>query len=111
MDWLIKFGWIVFLAAVAASFYIILALRPLLQRYALAQPNIRSSHKIATPQGGGFAVIAATVIVIVGTSALFSGIGNHSLWLVLAATLFIAIVGDFEHVLTANRRRANSESS
>ena len=100
VDWLIKFGWIVFLAAIAASFCIILALRPLLQSHAIAQPNARSSHKIPTPQGGGFAVIAATVIVIVGTSALFSGIANHSLWLVLAATLFIAIVGAFDDVLT-----------
>jgi UDP-N-acetylmuramyl pentapeptide phosphotransferase/UDP-N-acetylglucosamine-1-phosphate transferase len=38
-------------------------------------------------------VIAATLIVVAGTSALFNGIGNHSLWLILAATLFIAVVG------------------
>jgi UDP-N-acetylmuramyl pentapeptide phosphotransferase/UDP-N-acetylglucosamine-1-phosphate transferase len=100
VDWLIKFGWIIFLAGVAASFYIILALRPLLQRHALAQPNARSSHKVPTPQGGGFAVIAATLIVTAGTSALFSGIGNQSLWLVLAATLFIAVVGAIDDFRT-----------
>ncbi|MBR1174144.1 glycosyl transferase [Bradyrhizobium sp. KB893862 SZCCT0404] len=36
---------------------------PLLQRYALARPNARSSHRIPTPQGGGIAVIAATLLV------------------------------------------------
>jgi UDP-N-acetylmuramyl pentapeptide phosphotransferase/UDP-N-acetylglucosamine-1-phosphate transferase len=36
---------------------------PLLQRYALARPNARSSHKIPTPQGGGIAVVAATLLV------------------------------------------------
>ncbi|TFV80789.1 glycosyltransferase family 4 protein [Bradyrhizobium frederickii] len=36
---------------------------PLLQRYALARPNARSSHKIPTPQGAGIAVIAATLLV------------------------------------------------
>lgn len=36
---------------------------PLLQRYALARPNARSSHKIPTPQGAGIAVVAATLLV------------------------------------------------
>ena len=39
---------------------------PWLQRYALAQPNARSSHKIPTPQGGGIAVVAATMAVACG---------------------------------------------
>jgi UDP-N-acetylmuramyl pentapeptide phosphotransferase/UDP-N-acetylglucosamine-1-phosphate transferase len=100
MDWLIKFGWIVFLSTIAASFYIILVLRPLLQRHAIAQPNARSSHNEPTPQGGGLAVIAATLIVVAGCSALFSGVGSHSLWLVLAATLFIAVVGAIDDFRT-----------
>jgi UDP-N-acetylmuramyl pentapeptide phosphotransferase/UDP-N-acetylglucosamine-1-phosphate transferase len=40
---------------------LILALRPLLVRYALAPPNARSSHKEPTPQGGGIAVVAAAL--------------------------------------------------
>src|SRR5258708_9270449 len=39
---------------------LIVLLRPLLARYALARPNARSSHVTPTPQGGGIAVIAAT---------------------------------------------------
>jgi UDP-N-acetylmuramyl pentapeptide phosphotransferase/UDP-N-acetylglucosamine-1-phosphate transferase len=52
-----------FLAA-AISFGLLLCLRPLLAHYALAKPNARSSHKMPTPQGGGIAVIAATMIVL-----------------------------------------------
>src|SRR5271170_5310791 len=54
-------------AALIATLLII-ALRPLLERYALARPNARSSHKIPTPQGGGIAVIASTMAVTCGAS-------------------------------------------
>ena len=48
-------------AAVSAGFcaLLIVALHPLLVRYAMARPNARSSHRIPTPQGGGLAVGAA----------------------------------------------------
>jgi UDP-N-acetylmuramyl pentapeptide phosphotransferase/UDP-N-acetylglucosamine-1-phosphate transferase len=66
------------------------AIRPLLQRYALARPNARSSHRIPTPQGGGIAVIAATL------SAAAAGASSMDFtvpaW-VFGATLFIALVG------------------
>jgi hypothetical protein len=42
---------------------LIAALLPFLARHALAKPNPRSSHVKPTPQGGGAAVIAATMIV------------------------------------------------
>ena len=45
------------------SFLLILVLKPLLIRYALARPNARSSHKVPTPQGGGIAVVGATLVV------------------------------------------------
>lgn len=47
-----------------------MALWPLLRQYALAQPNARSSHIVPTPQGGGAAVITATLIVTTGSQAL-----------------------------------------
>jgi UDP-N-acetylmuramyl pentapeptide phosphotransferase/UDP-N-acetylglucosamine-1-phosphate transferase len=43
------------------SVALILALSPWLKAYALARPNARSSHREPTPQGGGAAVIAATL--------------------------------------------------
>jgi UDP-N-acetylmuramyl pentapeptide phosphotransferase/UDP-N-acetylglucosamine-1-phosphate transferase len=41
---------------------LIFALMPWLKAYALARPNARSSHREPTPQGGGIAVIVATLL-------------------------------------------------
>jgi len=77
-------------AAALLSAGIIPAIMPLLQRYALARPNARSSHRIPTPQGAGIAVISATLAVS-GTSAV---VLNLSAPVVLfGATIFIALVG------------------
>jgi UDP-N-acetylmuramyl pentapeptide phosphotransferase/UDP-N-acetylglucosamine-1-phosphate transferase len=78
--------------AAVLSAVLILLLRPLLQRYALARPNARSSHRVPTPQGGGIAVIAATVIVTITATALLIGTSAEVLT-VLAAAVFIAVVG------------------
>ena len=66
-------------------------LRPLLQRYALARPNARSSHRIPTPQGAGIAVIAATL-------AIAGFIDPDIPTVVFGATLFIALVGAADDV-------------
>ena len=50
-------------AAAVLSALLIVVLGPWLARYAVAKPNARSSHKIPTPQGGGIAVIGATILV------------------------------------------------
>lgn len=50
------------IAGAVVSALLILLLKPLLIRYALARPNARSSHKIPTPQGGGIAVIGACLL-------------------------------------------------
>jgi UDP-N-acetylmuramyl pentapeptide phosphotransferase/UDP-N-acetylglucosamine-1-phosphate transferase len=81
---------LVALAAAAISAVLILLLRPLLQRYALARPNARSSHIIPTPQGAGIAVIAAT-LVAAGISACVLNLGVQPE--LFAATVFIALVG------------------
>ncbi|WP_439922632.1 glycosyl transferase [Nitrobacter sp. JJSN] len=68
---------------------------PLLQRYALARPNARSSHKLPTPQGAGIAVIAATLVTVV----LFAVVTKAEVSIcVLAATFFIAVVGAADDV-------------
>jgi UDP-N-acetylmuramyl pentapeptide phosphotransferase/UDP-N-acetylglucosamine-1-phosphate transferase len=81
----------------------ILALLPALQRYALAHPNARSSHRSPTPQGGGIAVIAASlgvaavaIVIIPGDPAL----SMNSLWALFAATAFIAVVGMVDDMRT-----------
>ncbi len=83
-------------AAALMSAGLTAALRPLLARYALAKPNVRSSHRAPTPQGGGFGVVAATVAIALlavlnlgGTTTSFvSELGG-----IIVATLLIVIVG------------------
>jgi UDP-N-acetylmuramyl pentapeptide phosphotransferase/UDP-N-acetylglucosamine-1-phosphate transferase len=81
------------LAAAVICYLLLLLLRPLLQRYALALPNARSSHKTPTPQGAGIGVIAATIIVTLATALRAGVLEDPSLWIVLAAAAGIAIVG------------------
>jgi UDP-N-acetylmuramyl pentapeptide phosphotransferase/UDP-N-acetylglucosamine-1-phosphate transferase len=80
-------------AAAVLSAVLTWAIRPLLLRHALARPNVRSSHRIPTPQGAGIAVIAATLAV---AGIVIAWLGAADLKIpsaVFAASLFIAIVG------------------
>ena len=81
---------LVALAAAMISAGLIVLLRPLLQRYALARPNARSSHAVPTPQGAGIAVIAAT-LAVAGVAASMMSLGIPAT--LFAATVFIALVG------------------
>jgi UDP-N-acetylmuramyl pentapeptide phosphotransferase/UDP-N-acetylglucosamine-1-phosphate transferase len=88
------------LAAAAISAMLIILLHPLLVRYALARPNARSSHRTPTPQGGGIAVIAATMIVLAGAAAWVPSEFTNSLAL---AVLFVcaaalAVVGAIDDI-------------
>jgi UDP-N-acetylmuramyl pentapeptide phosphotransferase/UDP-N-acetylglucosamine-1-phosphate transferase len=76
-----------------ASAGLIVALGPLLQRYALALPNARSSHRIPTPQGGGIAVAAATLVATALAAVVVGSEPGVRLPLVLGAFVFIAVVG------------------
>jgi UDP-N-acetylmuramyl pentapeptide phosphotransferase/UDP-N-acetylglucosamine-1-phosphate transferase len=58
-------------AGLCCAFLIVL-LRPLFRRYALARPNARSSHAKPTPQGGGAAVIGAVLLTLGGGVALLA---------------------------------------
>jgi UDP-N-acetylmuramyl pentapeptide phosphotransferase/UDP-N-acetylglucosamine-1-phosphate transferase len=72
---------------------LVVVLRPLLQRYALARPNARSSHVTPTPQGGGIAVITATAIAVVLTGLLGALDLGAAIPIVLAAAFCLAAVG------------------
>ena len=79
--------------AAALSACLTWAIRPLLLRHVLANPNARSSHRVPTPQGGGIAVVAATLLVA-GFIGVYAGPINFAVpAAVFAATLFIALVG------------------
>src|SRR5262244_4647003 len=86
---------VIVLAAVLSA-GLILLLSPWLKAYALARPNARSSHREPTPQGGGAAVIVATLaaawlgVALLGMTA--PGPPGEFLALTAAAAL-VACVG------------------
>jgi UDP-N-acetylmuramyl pentapeptide phosphotransferase/UDP-N-acetylglucosamine-1-phosphate transferase len=89
--------------AAALCWALLVLLRPWLARYAMARPNARSSHRAPTPQGGGIAVVAATLVVAWGAIALFSpspqSDGGQALALT-AMTTMLAVVGAIDDVRT-----------
>ena len=90
-------------AALVLSFVLNVLLRPWLVRHALARPNARSSHRQPTPQGGGVAVVVATLAVAWGCIALMPKAlhGQGGAFLVpTAAAVLLAIVGWTDDVRT-----------
>jgi UDP-N-acetylmuramyl pentapeptide phosphotransferase/UDP-N-acetylglucosamine-1-phosphate transferase len=84
------------LIALILSLGLMVLLRPWLARYAMAQPNARSSHLRPTPQGGGIAVVIAALLVAFGailvSPALLENQGGQFLALT-AATALLGLVG------------------
>ena len=82
------------------SALLILMLKPVLARYLLAQPNARSSHKIATPQGAGLAV---TLSVLAGSAlgaVIWAPEPEPSLFPVLAIAAALTILGALDDLHT-----------
>jgi UDP-N-acetylmuramyl pentapeptide phosphotransferase/UDP-N-acetylglucosamine-1-phosphate transferase len=89
------------IAAAILSAVLIFLLLPLLRRHALAQPNARSSHREPTPQGGGIAVVAATIVVTLGCAGVLGDASSAAaieVFTVLAASALIAVVGGIDDV-------------
>jgi UDP-N-acetylmuramyl pentapeptide phosphotransferase/UDP-N-acetylglucosamine-1-phosphate transferase len=89
-----KLGLLAVTAAIVSG-ALIVGLRPFLVRFALARPNARSSHRKPTPQGGGFAVIGATMIALLGALIFFPVllIDPWRLAVVFASVVGLAVVG------------------
>ena len=85
------------LASAFLSAVLIIALKPLLVRYALARPNARSSHKAPTPQGGGIAVLAATLF-IAGSAAVGIALPFWEFVIVVAAAVAFAVIGTADDI-------------
>src|SRR5258708_7855665 len=83
------------------SFALMLLLRPWLARYAMVRPNPRSSHHQPTPQGGGIAVVIATLAVAWGALVLppvpLAGQSGQFLT-VISATVLLAVIGAIDHI-------------
>jgi len=85
---------IVILASGLVCAGLIVALRPLLVRYALARPNARSSHTTPTPQGGGIAVLASVLLVAFAAApSPSSSRDSFEVATVSAALLGLALLG------------------
>jgi UDP-N-acetylmuramyl pentapeptide phosphotransferase/UDP-N-acetylglucosamine-1-phosphate transferase len=91
-------GTVTVIFAALASALLIVALLPWLARYALAKPNARSSHRTPTPQGGGIAVVAATLGAVGVALAIFSlgALSDLNLPKVVAAVLVMTCLGAFD---------------
>jgi len=75
------------------SALLILTLKPLLIWYFLAQPNARSSHQTATPQGAGLAVVVAMLAGSALGVLLWAPEARPSLLPILAGAVFLTILG------------------
>jgi UDP-N-acetylmuramyl pentapeptide phosphotransferase/UDP-N-acetylglucosamine-1-phosphate transferase len=87
------------LAAAVLCFGLTAAAMPLFRRYAMARPNARSSHRTPIPQGGGAAVVAAT-IALAAAPMLRDGASDPTrLAWIAAAALLLAAVGAADDIL------------
>ncbi|WP_430912986.1 glycosyl transferase [Methylobacterium sp. sgz302541] len=84
--------------AAALSAGLILLLKPLLRRYALARPNARSSHTVPTPQGGGIAVVGAALAVAGGLIAFLPGLDRAETAAVALAAVLLALLGAVDDI-------------
>jgi UDP-N-acetylmuramyl pentapeptide phosphotransferase/UDP-N-acetylglucosamine-1-phosphate transferase len=93
ISWLDGAATVAFAALLCAI--LIVVLRPLLERYALAKPNARSSHATPTPQGGGIAVVAATIAATYAVLyfSVGGGFAGGPLLTIFAAVILIAAIG------------------
>ena len=88
-----------FLVASALAVAIIQTSMPVLQRYALARPNARSSHQIPTPQGGGIAVVVGTLVTAHVSGVIAEAYPGAAAALSLATgTLLLAIIGAWDDI-------------
>jgi UDP-N-acetylmuramyl pentapeptide phosphotransferase/UDP-N-acetylglucosamine-1-phosphate transferase len=71
---------------------------PLFRAYAMARPNARSSHALPVPQGGGLAVVLATLSAVLLDVASGASPANGSLVIVCVAALLVAVIGALDDI-------------
>ena len=94
-------GLAIAVAAFAASVWLTGRVRRYaLHRQLLDVPNARSSHQVATPRGGGMAIVISTSTALLLASAVGSVTHRHALGLVAAGLLVSAVgfVDDHGHL-------------
>jgi UDP-N-acetylmuramyl pentapeptide phosphotransferase/UDP-N-acetylglucosamine-1-phosphate transferase len=88
------------LAIVASIFCAGLTLlcMPLFRAYAMARPNARSSHILPVPQGGGLAVVLATLSAVLLDVVSGASPAYGSLVIICVAALLIAVIGALDDI-------------
>lgn len=86
--------------AMTLTILLIRLLRPFLIRYALARPNMRSSHGNPTPQGGGIAVLGgmffSLIIAIFIVPMIW--ISMNEMMVLMAAVMILGIAGTIDDI-------------
>jgi UDP-N-acetylmuramyl pentapeptide phosphotransferase/UDP-N-acetylglucosamine-1-phosphate transferase len=101
------FGSAIVITSLIACAGLIVLLRPLFGRFALAVPTARSSHRSLTPQWGGLAVVAAALGVTGVVLSLSPELGTEAVTrtyqVLLAAALLVGVglVDDMRHLSPA----------
>ena len=99
----LMWGLLLLIASAAASAGLIVLLRPLLERYALARPNARSSHDKPIAQGGGIAVVGVTLLLSLVAYLVDPALGKVALVQftpVAIAAVLLAMVGMVDDIRT-----------
>jgi UDP-N-acetylmuramyl pentapeptide phosphotransferase/UDP-N-acetylglucosamine-1-phosphate transferase len=92
-------------ASAGLSAGLIFLLKPLLGRHVMAHPNERSSHSTATPEGAGYGVMIA-LLVVSGVLVFSGALPPPSLVPVLVGAAVLTVVGglDDAHALAVSWR-------
>jgi UDP-N-acetylmuramyl pentapeptide phosphotransferase/UDP-N-acetylglucosamine-1-phosphate transferase len=89
----VKEQFLFFAAAFALTAGSIKLAMPVLQKWALAVPNERSSHSVPVPQAGGIFVVATTILLAILASILAWGPSISLLAAVLVPAAILCLVG------------------
>ena len=76
-------------------------LMPVFRRVALARPNARSSHHVPTPQGGGAAVLVATLagLSLFAWTPISGGVLSGPFLMIGLGTLVLAVAGAWDDIV------------
>ena len=87
---------VLLLSALLLSVYLVrLLMRYAISRDVLAIPNERSSHTLATPSGGGAAIVIGFLISLV-LMHFIAPLDSNVLFAIIGSGLFVAVVGFFD---------------
>lgn len=102
VGWIVAvYGPLLFAVALGSCAGLLVLLRSVLTRYAIARVNARSSHTTPTPQGAGIGVAAGTLAAVLLALMVVPGFGQQALTELIAVgcgALLLAVLGGIDDV-------------